>query len=244
MSVFNRRTGSHGLAALHHQIGNQAVQRLLAQRQADVENEPNATVEVGEIKIEPPTVEYYEVEGDSLPEVLAQVEPPEQWLAYHYDPQPKADRGLVTQVDITVSLKLRLPQWVEPGWEHAPDDERTEWLILLQHTQGSADGYEDSTTLPQQWLLGPAWSGAEDALKSAWQEMLQTMQETERSPVEIARRRAIVLQQRLINQPEGEVTTIVGQFLADLQAEDDAYHEQIEFGQADPIELNPDALIQ
>ena len=56
-----------GLTLLQQQVGNRAVQRMLAQRQAEEdEKAAKAPVEVGEIKIKKPEVEYYEVTGNSL----------------------------------------------------------------------------------------------------------------------------------------------------------------------------------
>ncbi len=232
--------------ALQQQVGNLAVQRLLAQRQAgEQQNVTRTPVDVGRVKIEKPRIEYYEVTGGSLPEACSQVLPPEQWYQYEYRYTPKVENGKVTRVDVIVTVTVQLPRWVGPGWEHAPDADKVEWLAMLQALHiDPDDSYDDITRLPPQWLLGPNWEQAPDAVKGTWRAMLQALQIQEQGPVEIARRHAMVLQQRLLNQPEAQVRTIFDQFMKDLKIEQEAYSRQTEFGLEQKISLDIEIIVQ
>jgi hypothetical protein len=237
---------SSRLALLQQQIGNRAVQRMLTQREGeDKEKAAKAPVELGEIKIEQPKVEYYEVSGSSLPEVAGQLLPPDQWYECEYRQTPQLEHGVVKQVDVEVTMTIRLPRWTGPGWEHATDRDKMAWLEMLQTVAlDPEEEYEDVTTLPKKWLLGPGWEEAPQAVKGEWRAMLQALQTQEKSPLDIARRRAMVLQQRLINQPEKQVKAIADQFMKDLKIEQELYNRQMEFGQENEIALNATSMIQ
>jgi predicted secreted Zn-dependent protease len=243
-----------GLALLQQQVGNRVVQQMLArstgsgqaQRQAEEdEKAAKALVEVGEIEIEKPEIEYYEVTGNSLAEVSGQILPPGQWYEYEYRYVPKVENGVVTQVDVTVDITLRLPQWTGPGWDQAPDADKFEWLQLLQALEiDQEEEYEDVTELPQKWLLGPKWEKAPESLKKEWQAMLQALQSQEKGALDIARRRAMVLQQRLFKQSEKQVKAIFDQFMKDLKIEQEAYIRQMEFGQEQKVSLGAKVMVQ
>ncbi|MEW5958054.1 MAG: hypothetical protein AB1801_10045 [Chloroflexota bacterium] len=246
-----------GLAALQQQIGNRAVQQMLAhstlplvagqaQRQTeDQEKAAQAPVEVGEVKIEKPQIEYYEVTGAGLLEASQQVLPPGEWSEVEYQPKPKIEHGVVVRVDLTVKITLRLPRWAEPDWQHAADRDKLAWLEMLKTMALDPDEEsEEVTALPQKWLLGPGWVQASPAVKGEWQAMLQSLQSREQNPLDLARRRALVLQQRLLKQPEQQVKPIVDQFMKDLKVEQEMYNRQLEFGRKQQVSLGTNALVQ
>ena len=235
-----------GLMSLQQQVGNQAVQRLLAQRQAEEQEKAAKTpVEVGEVKIEQPKIEYYEVTGESLIQVSQQILPPGEWYEVDYKPEPKLENGTVSQVDITVQITLKLPQWTGPGWEQATDLDKMTWLEMLETMMIDPDeADEEVTTLPQQWLLGPGWAQAPQAVKGEWQAMLQSLQSREQSPLDAVRRRALVLQQRLLKQPEQQIKTIVDQFMKEVKVEQEMYSRQLEFGQVQDISLGANTMVR
>lgn len=239
------------MLTLQHSIGNQAVQRLLAQRQAGApqqapnqtnQQDPNTPVPVGQVKIEKPVIEEYEVSGNSLRDVSNQLQPPDQWYEYDYQYNPKLENGVVTQIDVTVMITIHLPRWAG-GWDETPDEDKIAWFQMLPMLTGETDEYEGLTELPHQWL-GIDWKIAPEALKGEWLKIQQEMQAQETGPIDVARRRVIVLQQRLFKRPEDKVQEIFNRFQEDLKIEEEAYNEQREFGQPQQIALEPDALIQ
>jgi hypothetical protein len=242
----NRDSDRVGLTLLQQQVGNRAVQRMLTQREAeDKEKTARAPVELGEIKIERPKVEYYDVTGSSVSEISGQLLPPGQWYEVEYHQTPRLEHGVVKQVDVEAAITIRLPRWTGPGWEHATDLDKMAWLEMLQSVEVDPEAeYEDVTTLPKKWLLGPAWEKTPDTVKGEWRAMLQAVQTQEKSPLDIIRRRAMVLQQRLINQPEKQVKAIADQFTKDLKTEQELYNRQMEFGRENKIALNASNMIQ
>jgi hypothetical protein len=228
------------------------MQQLLVQRQAKQEQagagQPPAKAkepaEVGEIKIEKPKIEYYEVSGDNLPQVTNQLLPPGKWYEYQYQYKPKFENGVVTRIDIVVVVTLRLPRWVGQGWQHATDADKADWLKLLETMQGKEDEYQDITELPSQWLLGPGWKQAPEQVKKEWQAMLLKSQTEERSYLDIARRRALVLQQRMFHQPADMILAIFDKFMKDLKIEQEKYIAQMKPGQPQPVSLGADVIVQ
>lgn len=236
-----------GLRILQQQIGNQAVRRLLSQQQGEGKKNKSAKeepAEIGEVKIEQPEIEYYKVDGNSLPQVSSQVLPPGQWYQYEYQYHPTVEQGQVVQVDIEVKVTLRVPQWAGQGWEQATEADKAGWLQLLQSIKGEPEEFEEGMKLPNQWLLGSQWEQAPDKAQKAWQDHLQTFREQEKSYLDITRRRAMVLQQRLLNQPESMVTTIFDQFMKDLKVEQDLYDQQLKLGQEQKVSLSAEAMLQ
>lgn len=234
-----------GLLALHQQIGNKAIQRLLAQRQAGSKQAEaaKAPVEAGQIKIEKPQIEEYEVDGGSLAEVAAQVLSPEQWYEYTYQYQPKIEKGVVTKVDVTVQIKIHLPRWVGLGWTHAPDADKASWLAMVNRFSTGLQKWEEMGRLPVQFV-GLDWATTPEAVKNAWRGMMQEMHNNEKKFLEITRRRVLVLQKRLLGQPGDQHKAIFTQFQQDLTVEEGAYNQQREFGREQKITLSVDNLVQ
>lgn len=244
-----------GLAVLQQQVGNRAVQRMLAQRQGQAadqtgrqaeekERAAKAQVEAGEVKIERPKIEYYDVSGDNLTEVTRQLLPKDKWYQYDYRYRTKTENGVVTRVDVTVTVTVQLPRWTGLGWEQASDFDKLEWLRMLQLLDVDQDVYRDVTKLSQQWLLGPDWKKAPDTVKGQWRAMLQALQTREQTYVDIVRRRVLVLQQRLLNQPEAQVKAVFEQFTKDVKIEQEMYNRQTEFGQKSKVSLGASTMLQ
>jgi hypothetical protein len=241
------------VAQLQRQVGNRAVQHLLAQREEKKEPEQKppetdegvekASVTVGQIKIEQPKIEYYDVSGNTLLDVSKQVLEGGEWYEYEYEYDAKSEKGVVTQVDVTVSPTLRLPRWRGPGWEQASDREKVEWQRLLSVMEVSSEKFEHETELPTVWL-DPNWEAVPDTVKGEWRAMLQSMQGEEKGHIDVIHRRALVLQQRMLGRPEGQGNEILDQFLKDLKVEREKYDRQTKFGEKKKISLEASAMVQ
>lgn len=241
------RQDRFGLMALQRQVGNRAIQQMITQRQtAEQEQQAeaaNVPVEAGQVKIEKPEIEEYEVNGNSLAEVAGQVLPPEQWYEYEYQYNSKVENGVVTQVEVIVKTKIHLPRWVGASWEHATEVDKLAWLELLNRLVGDNEEYDDMGQVPRQWV-GIDWETAPPALKNEWQGMLQELHSNEQTRLDIILRRVLILQQRLLNRPEDQINAIFDQFQQDLEVEEEAYNKQRAFGQDEKIILGTDVMIQ
>jgi hypothetical protein len=239
------------------QLGNRAVQRMLAhddgaallnpQAQREAEEEQDKTksqVKVGRIEIEKPEIEHYDVTGDTLRDVSEQLLPDAQWYEYRYEPVYKADKGVINRVDITVHVTVHVPRWTGDGWESASTADKIEWLRLLQSLEIKNEKESvDDTVLPRAWL-GVEIDALDDQLKSTWKGLMQEMQTRELSPLSTARRRALVLQRRLYGQPEHLFKVIVNQFNKELRVEEQAYAQQMEMGQQKKVSVGASALLK
>lgn len=237
---------------LQRQVGNRAVQHLLAQREEKEqpgqkpserdEGVEKAPVSVGQIKIERPKIEYYDVNGSTLLDVSRQVLEGGEWYEYEYDYDAKSKKGVVTQIDVIVSPTLRLPHW-SVGWEQASDRDKAEWLRMLSVMNVPPEKLEDETELPAMWL-DSNWEAVPDTVKGEWRAMLQSMQGEERGYIDVIHRRALVLQQRMMGCPEEQVNEIFDQFLKDLKVEREKYDRQTKFGIKKKISLGASAMVQ
>jgi len=271
-SPLSHQTLSPDLTMLNNQLGNQVMQHVLptspavVQREADPnettqstneadlleatsneeanETDPEKPFEVGTISIDKLEIEQYTIEANSYEEALQQVQDKDDWCQYEFEHDTSVEEELINEVNITITITLQLPQWIGTGWEQAPPMEQQQWLMLLTSYGITDDTIDEMMKLPQQWLLGPAWEDAPTPLKKNWQTMLQDFQKDELGYFDIAYRRAMVLQQRLFKQPETEIPTIFGQFLKDIELEQEAYDDEYEPGEAQDITLNSDALVQ
>jgi hypothetical protein len=72
--------------------------------------------------------------------------------------------------------------------------------------------------------------------------MVQELQSQEQNSLDIVRRRAMALQQKMLNQPVERLKTIFDQFQKALEIEDEAYSEQREFGKKQEVSLSKDEL--
>jgi hypothetical protein len=149
---------------LHRAIGNQAVQRVLAQRQSaqqtiqrdgetDTEQPDDGTVTIQPVQDDP-----YDVTGTSLAEVMDQLDPTE-WghCRYHYDYDYETTNGRTTRVDVTLTLTVRLPRWQGQGWDDASEAVKGEWRRMLRalatHEEGHADIARDWAPTVRERLL-------------------------------------------------------------------------------------------
>lgn len=233
-----------GLVALQQRIGNRAVQRLLVQPQGEArQNQAKEPVEIGQVKIEKPEIKGYDVTGTTLAEVSKQLLPPKKWYEYKYEYKPKLDKGVVTQVDVTVRLILHVPRWIAPGWTHAAEMDKKNWLEMLKTFAGGFDKYDEKGKLAQGWL-GIDFEKAPETIKGPWQAMLQEMQQREMHLLDLIRRRVLILQQRLIRQPEDQLKVIFDRFQQDIELEEKAYNQDREFGKKPEIALSVEELVK
>jgi predicted secreted Zn-dependent protease len=161
------------LLTLQNQIGNRAVQRLLAQRgeagvvqldpedvaalvdTAQHEEDEGAAAEAldtgvkhnGAVKIENVVVETYDVSGGTLNEVYTQLDP-EEWgrCTYTFDYDYDSVNGKTSKVNITLKLVIRLPRWTDI--DKASPAARKEWNRMLAALQGHE---EKHAALARTW---------------------------------------------------------------------------------------------
>lgn len=201
-------------------------------------------VEIGEIKIEKPEIDYYDINAGSLEEAKTGIKDPEEWFEYEYDHETTVEEERVVQANITINLKVHLPRWAGPGWDNASPVEQAKWQEILELFQVADEEFEEMSELPKNILLGPAWEGAPDSLKTNWRAGLESLHKEEQGLLELAYRRALVLQQRLLNQPDGEITAVFDQFLKDMEQEEEEYNRRREAGEALDISLGASKLVQ
>jgi len=147
------RSGENGhfsggrLRRLHRAIGNQAVQRVLTQRQAargpiQRDEEDAAPADDGTITINEVQTNYYDVTGTTLTEVSEQLDPTE-WgrCHYHYSYPYETTNGRTTKVNIILTLTVRLPRWQGAGWDAASEAAKTEWRRMLQALETHEEGH-------------------------------------------------------------------------------------------------------
>lgn len=244
-----------GVASLQPLIGNRATSGMLAlareqeeasrgQQEAEDTGETSKEIpESGEIKVEEPEVEYYDVSGTSLEEVVEQLKPEDEWREYEYIYEPTVEDGVVTETDITVEITIHVPRWTGPGWDNALAGDKVEWMRILQSLDTKEDKHEEVTKLPPHWL-GIEFDKAPDRVKGEIKALYQAMQVREEGIVDLARRRALVLQQRLLDQPESQIKAIFDRFLKDLEVELEAYEHQEELGKKQKISLADNVMLK
>ena len=202
------RHGRPDLVSLQDQIGNAAVQRLLAgqvvpaaaalpalQRQEGMATPPAQ----GRVTVEEPTVDTYDVAGTTLAAVAKQLDPKE-WgrCTYNYDySYETAANGRVTKVDVTLHLTIRLPRW-----------------------QG--EGYDQASA----------------AAKEEWQRMLTALETHEEGHADIARTWAATMQTRLLGQRGGRVAQRYNQTMAAIKRAQDEFDKKTKHGQNQGVSLD------
>jgi len=154
------------LTALQNQIGNAAVQRLLAEKngpqgsdsqslvlnalQRREEQEAADQPDNGQVIIKEPTIDYYDVGGSTLAEVATQLDPNE-WghckYDYKYRYETETINGKTTKVYVTLELTIRLPRW-QRGWGKASDATKAEWTNMLKALEAHE---EEHAEIARQW---------------------------------------------------------------------------------------------
>jgi predicted secreted Zn-dependent protease len=240
--------GETQMAALQQNIGNHAVQGLMAQAQHQAnedEKMPNQLASLGKVVIERPIIQTYDVNGNSLEEVMVQVKAHKDWLRYEYEYDPKVKNGVVAEVNITVKITIQQPRWTGANLERLSPAIRAQWQELLKFFQAPEEKHETATELPSMWLPGSSWNEAPDTIKNTWRGMLQAMQNHESNLFDIASRRSLVLQKLLFNQPEGQINAIFDKFIQDQKKEDEQYTKQREPGKEQKkVTISPDDMVQ
>lgn len=208
---------------------------------AEVATEP---VEIGTVLLQEPEIDYYDLTADNLAQALEQSQERANWLEQSYEYDLTIEDGRVVEANITVTTKIWNPRWTGPGWDQASPEEQGQWLAAQADFEIGDETRETSTELPPTFLLGPAWETAPPPVRTEWRTGLQADQAEEEGWPDRSRRRATVLQQRLINQPERAVAAIFSQFLEDIRAEETEYARHQPPGQAGPVSISGRALVQ
>jgi predicted secreted Zn-dependent protease len=153
--------GLTNLANLQDQIGNQAVQRMLARgsvtkatiQQIQCQLEEAEALQTrtndGEVKILPAQYEYYDVSGSILTEVAQQLDP-EEWgrCTYTYTYNYETTNGQTTKVDLELALTIRLPRWQGAGWDKASLRAKQEWERMIQALLNHEEAH---AAIARQW---------------------------------------------------------------------------------------------
>ncbi len=233
------------LAAAEGAVTEEELNAVLEQ-QAEAENEQDnkEALEVGDIEIKKPKIEYYDIKAATLEQAIAEIEDPEEWYEFEFEYDTDTENDIIIKANITIEVKIRVPRWTGPGWEDAMPTEQGRWQEMMAAFQIYDDEYDDTSELPQSVLLGPAWEDAPDALKTEWRSMMQDIQDQEEGLLDLVYRRSLVLQQRLLNQPEKETNTIFDQFIEDLKKEEDEYDRQRDVEKEPEISLSENVLVQ
>lgn len=129
---------------LAQQYGNQSFQQAMAAMQASqVSSSPAAGLvqreneaeggDTGQVTIRPVVYQYYNVHGDNLEEVSAQLDP-EEWGRCHfqYTYSTTVVDGEVQSANLTLTLTIRLPRWRGRGRNQASQEARDEWDRMLE----------------------------------------------------------------------------------------------------------------
>ena len=161
---------SSGMLALQSQIGNGAVQRLLAQRgshsvqrddgeetAADALDTGNANP--GKVTINAVDYKTFAVNGFSLEAVYKELQKREEWgeCSCHFDATTDNNPGSkASQVNITLDITILLPEW--NGLDLASPAEQREWnrmmTALRAHEEHHAEIGRKWAPLFQTRLLG------------------------------------------------------------------------------------------
>ncbi len=142
------RHGRPDLVSLQEQIGNAAVQRLLASQAVPAFQRRDETVPPpaqGQVTVEEPIVDTYDIVGTTLAAVAKQLDPKE-WgrCTYDYDYiYETAANGRVTKVDVTLRLTIRLPHWQGKDYDQASAAVKEEWQRMLTALETHEDGHAD-----------------------------------------------------------------------------------------------------
>ncbi len=215
-----------------------------AQAEAQANLDDKEPLEVGDIKIEKPTIEYYDVKANTLEEALAEVKEPEEWYDFEYEYDADVENEVVIEANITVKITIHAPRWTGPGWEDAAPAEQARWTEVMTALQLYDKELDETTELPPGVLLGPAWKDAPDALKNQWRLVIEDFQKEEQSLLELIYRRAIVFQQRLINQPDKETEVVFNKFIEDIEKEEEEYNRERDAEEELDILLSGSKLVQ
>ncbi len=116
----------------------------------------------GRVIVRRAAVEYYDVEGSTLEEVSAQLDP-DEWgrCTYNYDYTYTTDEnGQTTHVDVTVTTTIRLPRQRGAGWRQASRAAKREWNRMIRALQTHENGHrriaEKRASIVREGLLGQA----------------------------------------------------------------------------------------
>lgn len=119
----------------------------------------------GTITIGPVAPSTYNVSGNTLAEVQANLDPLE-WgrCTWSWSQSHRSTEGTIDRVNVTLGLRIRMPQWTGQGWNRASEAAKAEWNrmvgCLQTHEDEHAQRAQDWAPQLQQKLLGQPESEA------------------------------------------------------------------------------------
>lgn len=130
---------AHAVAGLTGSVLRQAAEEGEAEPASERRSPPQ-----GKITIRSPRVEYYDVTGATLEEVLDQLDP-DEWghCAANYRYTYSATGGRTTRVNVTLTLTIRLPRWRGAGWRAASRPAREEWNRMVAALRAHEDHHAE-----------------------------------------------------------------------------------------------------
>lgn len=136
-----RRLSTHGSHEVSSRIGpiQQPVEAGTIQRR---DGRRRRRANTGTVTIQNVRFQYYNVTGQTLADVLQQLDPTE-WgrCSYHYSYTYSASNGQTTRVNITLRLTIRLPRWTGRGWRNASPAAKAEWRRMVRALRTHEDGH-------------------------------------------------------------------------------------------------------
>jgi hypothetical protein len=166
--------------------GKEEVQMMpLLQRRAETEGGIIARTPAaskGTITISPVKKADYNVTGNNLEEVSAQLDP-EEWgrCVWEWTQSYRTTEGVTDRVNINLKLTIRLPRWTGRGWRRASAEEKAEWNRMLECLQKHEDRHAEiarswAPTLQERLLNQP-----ESDIATLWSDGLAEHQDEQDS---------------------------------------------------------------
>jgi hypothetical protein len=131
-SQSGQRLIAHELAHVVQQSNSRQTEGI-AQRALEVNRTPVAAAEKGRIEISPATQDPYDVSGNTLEEVLDQLDP-DEWgrCTWTWHQSIRTTEGVIDRANISLGLRIRLPRWRGRGWRRASEPVKAEWNRMLE----------------------------------------------------------------------------------------------------------------
>lgn len=212
---------------------------------AEQENDPEDPIEVGDISIEEPNVETYDVTGETAAEAITQIRSPDEWFKvekFDYKLETNPD-GTVEEVHIEVKeVTVYVPEWT--SFDDADVFNQSQWLQAVGpfNEYYIFDELEHPGAIPMI-AVGANFQGddpPEGDVKDIWKDFLEDVHDKEETLRDMIYRQVLTAQQRLLGQPEGKAATILDEIFKDFEAKDfeeyqEAHEELIKGSSPDEV---------
>jgi predicted secreted Zn-dependent protease len=225
------------VTTLQQQIGNQAVQRILAK--------PNGQ---GSLKLDRETALRLIREHSPLAPFIANQAAARggqvQRQVETEGPQAEASSGTVTiqdvqydYYDVSGSNLAEVIQQLDPEeWGHCRHDYEYSYDSTNGKTTTANITLKLTIRLPR-WR-GAGWDKASPAAKQEWQRMLEALQGHEDGHADIARRWAPIFKERLLNQQEKNVKGRYQRTLQEVNKDTKDFDDRTQHGQTQGVSLD------